>query len=135
MLENMTEESEWTKLKEWLNGFKQDFGKIFCIGTGGNINKIGKMYADPLNNILTYEKLNEAYNYFNSYSLEDRINKLGLRPDRADVIIPALKIYLTIMEHAKIKSIYVPRIGLADGLIYKMYREMKKSTVNRPLTK
>jgi exopolyphosphatase / guanosine-5'-triphosphate,3'-diphosphate pyrophosphatase len=126
MLENMTEETEWIRLKEWLYGFRQDYGKIFCIGTGGNINKIGKMYANPMDNILSYDKLLESYNYFNSYSLDDRINRLGLRPDRADVIIPALKIYLTIMEHSKIKSIYIPRIGLADGLIYKMYREIKK---------
>ena len=101
ILENATNKSEWKKLKNWLDEFSKDFGKIFCIGTGGNINKIGKLYADPLKNILTYEKLKEAYNFINSYTLQERIDSLGMRPDRADVIIPAMKIYLTIMEHIK----------------------------------
>lgn len=125
ILENATNELEWEKLKNWLEEFNKDFGKIFCIGTGGNINKIGKLYADPLKNILTYEKLKEAYNFMNGFTLQERIDSLGMRPDRADVIIPAMKIYLTIMEHIKTKSIYVPRIGLVDGLIYKMYKEYK----------
>lgn len=120
---------EWKKLIEWLDKFKAHFGRIFCVGTGGNINKIGKLYADPIKNILPYQKLQEAYNFLNSYSLQERIDKLGMRPDRADVIIPAVKIYLTIMEHTKVNSIYVPRIGLADGLIYKMYKEYKKQNL------
>lgn len=127
LLENAVDESEWLRLTDWLSEFKSDFGKIFCIGTGGNINKLGKAYADQTNNMLSIEKLKEANNYFNSFTVEERINKLGMRPDRADVIIPAMKIYLTIMEHAGINSIYVPRIGLADGLIYKMYRDYKAS--------
>ena len=127
LLENATLDSEWVRMKEWLNEFKHDFGKIFCIGTGGNINKIGKSYANPTSNIMTTEKLKEADNYLKGFTVEERVNKLGMRPDRADVIIPALKIYLTILDHAKIKSIYIPRIGLVDGLIYKMYKEYKKS--------
>ncbi len=127
ILENATNESEWNKMKSWLDEFKKDFGKIFCIGTGGNINKIGKQYADPLKNVLSIDKLKEAFTFINKHSLQERIDNLGMRPDRADVIIPAMKIYLTIMEHASIKSIYVPRLGLVDGLIYKMYKEHKNS--------
>jgi exopolyphosphatase / guanosine-5'-triphosphate,3'-diphosphate pyrophosphatase len=129
LLENAVEDSEWDNLKNWLNEFSRDFGKIFCIGTGGNINKLGKAYADQSTNMLSLEKLKEANNYLSGFSVEDRINKLGMRPDRADVIIPAMKIYLTIMEHASINSIYVPRIGLADGLIYKMYKEYKQQLI------
>jgi exopolyphosphatase / guanosine-5'-triphosphate,3'-diphosphate pyrophosphatase len=125
MLEQATTKSEWKKMEMWLDKYKEHFGTIFCIGTGGNINKIGKLYADPLNNILSYNKLKEANNYIKSYSVQERIDKLGMRPDRADVIVPAMHIYLTIMGHAKIKSLFVPRIGLADGLIYKMYKEYK----------
>ena len=125
LLENATQESEWIRMKDWLSEFKQDFGKIFCIGTGGNINKIGKSYANPIDNIMTTEKLKEANEYLSSFTVEERVNKLGMRPDRADVIIPALKIYLTVLDHAKIKSIYIPRIGLVDGLIFQMFKEYK----------
>jgi exopolyphosphatase / guanosine-5'-triphosphate,3'-diphosphate pyrophosphatase len=127
MLEHATKEAEWKRLTTWLDKFSNEFGKIFCIGTGGNINKIGKIYADPIENKMSYHKLEESYNYLNTFTVQERIDKLGMRPDRADVIIPALEIYLTIMKHTNTKSIFIPRLGLADGLIYRMYKDYKLS--------
>jgi exopolyphosphatase / guanosine-5'-triphosphate,3'-diphosphate pyrophosphatase len=66
---------------------------------------------------LTFNKLKSIYNYLNSFSLKDRINVLGLNNDRADVIIPACEIYLTLMKWASIKNMYVPKVGLVDGII------------------
>lgn len=126
LLEEKVKETEWEKLNAWLEGLKDDFGNIFCIGTGGNINKIGKLYGDPINFNISYKKLKESYNYLKGFTLEERVEKLGMQPDRADVIIPAVQIYLTIMKQTGINSIYIPRIGLADGLIYKLYNEHKK---------
>jgi exopolyphosphatase/guanosine-5'-triphosphate,3'-diphosphate pyrophosphatase len=66
---------------------------------------------------MSFNKLRALYNYLNSFSLKDRINVLGLNQDRADVIIPACEIYITVMKWANVKNIYVPSVGMVDGII------------------
>jgi len=122
ILNEKVDEKEWDKLEKWLNKYKTYFGEINIVGSGGNINKINKLYGDPFHLVLTFEKLKYAYKYLKSFTLEDRINKLGLRPDRADVIVPAAKIFLFVMKITCAKSILVPKIGLVDGLVYQLYR-------------
>ena len=126
MLCNKVKESEWHKMKTWLKTFNEDFDKFLCVGSGGNINKLAKIYGCYEDNTLSYSNLETGYLQIASTSLADRIEKMGMRPDRADVIEPAAKIFLTIMKNIKAKAIYVPKIGLSDGLIYMMYNESMK---------
>jgi exopolyphosphatase/guanosine-5'-triphosphate,3'-diphosphate pyrophosphatase len=112
-------------MREWLLKFKDDFGKINVIGSGGNINKIAKLYGDVTTNTLSYERLEYAYNHLKSFSLHERIESMGLRPDRADVIVPAAKVFLFITKTIQSESILVPKIGLADGLVHNLYEAYK----------
>ena len=93
------------------------FKSVSGIGTGGNINKLYKMSEEKNGAPLSFLKLRSLYNYLNSFSLKDRINVLGINQDRADVIIPACEIFLSVMKWANIKNIYVPSVGLVDGII------------------
>ena len=129
ILSKKVAKKEWERLEKWLKKYKDNFGEINMVGSGGNINKINKLYGDPFHYTLTYENLKYAHKYLKSFSLDERIEKLGLRPDRADVIVPAAKIFLFIIQILKVKSILVPKIGLADGLIYQLYEKHKKRTV------
>ncbi|NVO02166.1 MAG: exopolyphosphatase [Bacteroidetes bacterium] len=127
LLNNKVEETEWENMKSWLKKYKNDFGKVFLIGSGGNINKLAKIYGDNISNTLNYSVIKKAYSHLNKFTLNERIEVLGMRPDRADVILPAATIFINIMKWSKAESIYVPKIGLADGLIHKLFREYKES--------
>jgi len=126
LLSKKVKKSEWVRLNEWLMKYQQDFGKINVVGSGGNINKINKIYGNTNNFTLKTSELKYAHKHLKSFTLEERMNKLGLRPDRADVIVPAAKIFLVIMKLIKVDTMLVPKIGFADGLIYKLYAEYKK---------
>jgi len=127
ILSKKVPKKEWDRLEKWLKKYRGFFGKINIVGSGGNINKINKLYGDPFHYTLSHENLIYALKYLKSFSLEERIEKLGLRPDRADVIVPAAKIFLFIIQILKVNSILVPKIGLADGLIYHLYEKHKKT--------
>jgi exopolyphosphatase / guanosine-5'-triphosphate,3'-diphosphate pyrophosphatase len=116
-------EQEWNKLESWLSEFKNDFNKIMMIGAGGNINKLAKMYGLKEKKYITLNELKKAKKHLSHYTFQERIDLLGIRPDRADVILPAGMIFIRIMKMIKAKKISVPGIGLADGLIYKVYNE------------
>jgi exopolyphosphatase/guanosine-5'-triphosphate,3'-diphosphate pyrophosphatase len=125
ILNKKVEEESWNKMKDWLSQFKSDFGRINCVGTGGNINRLTKLYGDQLENNINFLQLKFAYKQLKSIPLKERIEKMGLRPDRADVIVPAAKIFLTIMKSSGIETIIAPKVGLADGLIYRLYEKHK----------
>jgi len=91
------------------------------LGSGGNINKIFKVSGKAMGKPLSYFYLTSYYNMLQSYSYEERITELDLNQDRADVIIPAMRIYLSAMKWSGAKNIYVPKIGLADGIIKSIY--------------
>ncbi len=117
MLDNQDTEESWTEMKDFIRENTRQFKLIAGIGTGGNINKLYRLSEEKNNAPLSFGKLKSLYTYLNSFSLKDRINVLGLNMDRADVIIPACEIYLTVMKCANIKNIYVPTVGLVDGII------------------
>jgi exopolyphosphatase/guanosine-5'-triphosphate,3'-diphosphate pyrophosphatase len=125
ILSKKMDKKEWGRLGKWLEKFKGYFGGLNLVGSGGNINKINKLYGDPFHYTLSFDNLSYAYKFLKSFSLMERIEKLGLRPDRADVIVPAAKIFIYIMKIIKSNSILVPKIGLADGLIYQLYEKQK----------
>lgn len=114
-------QSEWEQLKKWVKFYVKGIKNGVAIGTGGNIIKLAKLAQKKENKILSFEKLKEMDEFLNKFSYEERIVSLDLNPDRADVIVQASKIFLTIMRAGGIKKIFVPRIGLADGIIKGIY--------------
>jgi exopolyphosphatase/guanosine-5'-triphosphate,3'-diphosphate pyrophosphatase len=126
LLNDLVEHQTWIEMEEWVKKTTQNYEDIDLIGSGGNINNIfktsGKKEGKPLS--LSYlKKYNEL---INSYTYEQRITELNLKNDRADVIIPAARIYLNSMKWARAHQIYVPKIGLADGIIKSLYNGENK---------
>ena len=117
MLDNQDKEETWSEMHEFIREKTKNFKLISGIGTGGNINKLYKLSEEKNNAPMSFNKLKSLYNYLNSFSLKDRINVLGLNQDRADVIIPASEIFITVMKWANIKNIFVPSVGMVDGII------------------
>jgi len=117
ILDNQDKDETWIAMKEWIKQINKKYKNLVGIGTGGNINKIYRMAQEKDGVPLSFSKFKEMYSYLNSFSLKDRITILDLNQDRADVIIPACEIYLAVMKWADIKQIYVPRIGMVDGII------------------
>jgi len=126
ILNDLVAKESWKEMKQWIKKNSKIFDKVSAIGSGGNINKIFRLSLEKENKPLSYKNLKEINSFLNSYSFEERIKILGLRPDRADVIIPAAGIYLSVMKWGKIKEIFVPQIGLADGLIHILYERYKR---------
>lgn len=127
LLNDIVKRSYWLELEEWIRTNTKDFDKIEVIGSGGNINKIFKISGKAMGKPLTYFYLSSYYHTLKSYSYEERITELDLNQDRADVIIPALQIYLSAMKWSKAKHIFVPKIGLSDGIIKSLYFETVSS--------
>jgi exopolyphosphatase/guanosine-5'-triphosphate,3'-diphosphate pyrophosphatase len=123
ILDNQDTEESWNSMREFIREHTRHFKGIFGIGTGGNINKLYKLSEEKNNAPMTFGKFKSLYDYLDSFSLKDRINVLGLNQDRADVIIPACEIYLSVMKWAGIKNIYVPTVGMVDGIIQTLIDE------------
>jgi exopolyphosphatase/guanosine-5'-triphosphate,3'-diphosphate pyrophosphatase len=117
ILDNQDSPDTWDDMKLWVKSITKGYKNIYGIGSGGNINKLSRLANEKADKPISYAKLKALYVYLNSYSLKDRINVLELKQDRADVIIPASEIFLTIMKVGHLKNIMAPRIGLADGII------------------
>ena len=123
LLNNMVNEVVWQEIEKWIKTHTEGLGNVIMIGSGGNINKTFKLSGKMQDKPLTYKYLKTQYDYFNSLTYEQRIAELGLNTDRADVIIPALTIYLSAMKWSGANHIYVPKIGLSDGIVKAMYFE------------
>lgn len=121
LLDHKVEENVWNDAKNWIKENSEHLNEISLIGSGGNINKIFKMSGKRDGKPLSYVYIKSYYNFLNQMSYDERISELDLNPDRADVIIPATKIYLKAMKWCHAKKIYVPKIGLSDGIIKSLY--------------
>ena len=117
ILDNQDKDESWNEMREFIRENTRHFKVLNGIGTGGNINKLYRLSEEKDGAPLSFVKLRSLYNYLNSFSLKDRINVLGINQDRADVIIPACEIYISVMKWANIKNVYVPSVGLVDGII------------------
>ncbi len=125
MLQNKVSDNVWEKAKQWIDDLEIK-GEVIAIGTGGNINRIYKESVHSFGETIEYDEIKSIVEKIAQYSYEDRVKKLKLKPDRADVIIPAGKIYLFFMKEAKAIKMIVPKVGLADGIVYNLYQEYKK---------
>ena len=121
LLSDIVKQHTWQELESWIKEHTKEFDKIELIGSGGNINKIFKISGKQLGKPLTYFYLTSYYQKLQSYSYEERITELDMNQDRADVIIPATRIYLSAMKWSGAKDIIVPKIGLSDGIIKSVY--------------
>ncbi|HSD14765.1 MAG TPA: hypothetical protein VLB74_08965 [Flavobacterium sp.] len=121
LLNNMVNDVVWLEIEKWIKAKTEAYDDITLIGSGGNINKIFKLSGKAQDKPLSYIYLNAEYQKLNALSYEERIAELGLNTDRADVIIHALRIYLKAMKWSGARNIYVPKIGLSDGVVKAMY--------------
>jgi exopolyphosphatase/guanosine-5'-triphosphate,3'-diphosphate pyrophosphatase len=121
LLNDMVCDIVWEEIEKWIKQNTADYEEVTLIGSGGNINKLFKMSGKQQEKPLSYIYINSQYAYLNSLTYEQRISQLGLNPDRADVIVPATRIYLNAMKWSGARQIYVPKIGLSDGIVKAMY--------------
>jgi exopolyphosphatase/guanosine-5'-triphosphate,3'-diphosphate pyrophosphatase len=125
LLKNQVDDFIWDDMRDFIQRkIKMNRGQIIAIGSGGNINKVFSMSKKKDGKPLSLDLLKDYYKEFGSVSVEERMKLYKLREDRADVIVPALSIYVNVMKWADIKDIYVPKIGLADGLVQHLYEEL-----------
>lgn len=125
LLKGQVNEKDWDEMKEHLKQNTKSSLPMIAIGSGGNINKVFSLSKKKEGKPLSLDLLKDYYKEFSAVSLEQRIKLYKLREDRADVIVPALQIYINVMRWADMDEIYVPKIGLADGLIQSLYAEIK----------
>jgi exopolyphosphatase/guanosine-5'-triphosphate,3'-diphosphate pyrophosphatase len=126
LLKNQVTESQWDEMKEFIKAKTKGYHHVTAIGSGGNINKVFSLSKRKEGKPLPLDLLRDYFKEFSNLSVAQRISLYKLREDRADVIVPALLIYINTMRWADAEEIYVPKIGLADGLIYTLYEEVKK---------
>jgi exopolyphosphatase / guanosine-5'-triphosphate,3'-diphosphate pyrophosphatase len=125
LLQNQVHDKTWEVMREIIKTVTKGQKEVMAIGSGGNINKVFSMSKRKEGKPLTLELLKDYHRELSSVNLEDRMKLYSLRPDRADVIVPALQIYTNAMRWAGATEMYVPKIGLVDGLIQHMWEELK----------
>jgi exopolyphosphatase/guanosine-5'-triphosphate,3'-diphosphate pyrophosphatase len=130
LLKDMVNDEKWNEVKDFIKTKTKGYKKIVAIGTGGNINKVFSLSKKKDGKPLSLDLLKDYYKEISGVSLEDRINIYKLREDRADVIVPALQIYINVMRWSDTDEIYVPKIGLADGLIQHLYSELSSKGIS-----
>lgn len=123
LLHDQFEKNIWHEINDWLEEFSSDFDNMNVVGSGGNINKINKLFGEKDSIFLDINQIQNSYDLLSRMTIEERMNQFGMREDRADVIVPAAEIYLKLMHIIEAKHIAVPKIGLADGMIHQLYRQ------------
>ncbi|MDM1351342.1 exopolyphosphatase [Myroides marinus] len=121
LLNNMVEPQVWKDIEQWIKEETKELKDLIVIGSGGNINKIFKLSGKAQDKPLSYFYLHKQLLVLSKMSYDERISVLGLNPDRADVIIPAINIYNNAMKWSGAKYIYVPKIGVSDGIVKALY--------------
>jgi exopolyphosphatase/guanosine-5'-triphosphate,3'-diphosphate pyrophosphatase len=120
-LSGKSKDGEWERMEQWLEDKKIIQRPFAAIGTGGNINRVAKLHEKKYLEAISIDEIKSSLKEIEGMSYEDRIQQLRLKPDRADVIVPALNIYERIMRLANIQLIFVPKMGLADGMVLEQH--------------
>jgi len=123
LLNGLVSEDVWNEVESWIHEHTSNYSRISLIGSGGNINNIFKNSGKSNGKPLSFLYLSSYYKLLNSLTYEERIWQLNLNQDRADVIVPATRIYLSAMKWSRAREIYVPKIGLSDGIIKSLYND------------
>lgn len=124
LLKDQVKDENWEEMKEFLRQRTRGYHHVTAIGSGGNINKVFNISKRKEGKPLSLDLLKEYHKEFGDLSVAERMQRYRLREDRADVIVPALQIYINAMRWADAEDIFVPKIGLADGLIHTLYDEV-----------
>ena len=130
LLNNSVDERMFIAIKSWLDSCLDDQDKIKLFATGGNINKIQSMTGSKIGKPISYLSLKDLYNTLTKYNYQERMVRFDLNPDRADVIIPSLKIFISTMESVGSNKIFVPKVGLVDGMINEIFYEKNGIKLN-----
>ena len=125
LINNLVDDRVWIGIENWIKKNSKKFQKITLMGSGGNINKLFKLSNIKEGKPLSQIKLSQLFKLLEELNYEERVLKFDLNPDRADVIVPAARIYLKALEWSGGQKIYVPRFGLSDGMIKYMYKNLK----------
>lgn len=123
---DMVSNKSWNQMRTWLYQFRSEYSPLKGIGSGGNINHILKHYAKSKKQVLSLDIIETCYRMLKVIPDIDKQVKLGMREDRADVIVPALEIFRKVMDWVDMDEIYVPKLGLPEGIIKSIYNKMKK---------
>lgn len=129
LLEGKESKGAWGKIQDWVDDNVDKSLEVIAVGTGGNISKLFNLVSKLSDTTTTLSEIKRMRDYIAGFSINDRINKLRLNADRADVIIPAAEIYIDVMEHAGAEQIIVPDLGLKDGIIQLVYEQLSGLTV------
>jgi exopolyphosphatase/guanosine-5'-triphosphate,3'-diphosphate pyrophosphatase len=130
LLKGQVSEAMWDEMKEFIKSKTKGYHHVTAIGSGGNINKIFSLSKRKEGKPLSLDSLRDFYKEFSALSMPQRMSLYKLREDRADVIVPALLIYINVMRWTDTEEIFVPKIGLADGLIHTLYEEVRLQEVH-----
>ena len=129
VMNGLDTEEEWLRMKKWTERHMRNFHNKAAIGAGGNINKLHKISLRSLNKPLRLSYIEDQFDMISALDVEERVTQLGLNFDRADIIVHALPIYVKVMQWAGVGKIYVPKIGVSDGLIRDLYHKEYKEKV------
>ena len=127
LLQGKVTDEQWDAMKAYIKAGVKAHGPVEAIGTGGNINKVFSLSRRKEGKALPLELLRDYHKELSTATVAERMHRYQLRADRADVIVPALQIYISIMRWAGAEDIIVPRIGLADGLVKMLYKEITEA--------
>ncbi|HPO66718.1 MAG TPA: ethanolamine ammonia-lyase reactivating factor EutA, partial [Bacteroidales bacterium] len=129
ILKGMIGKPDFDQVRDWIKSIVPKMEQPKIIGSGGNINKLYKLARKPVGESLSQKEVKNLFEFLNGFSVNDRIKLLSLNPDRADVIVPATKIFLKIMKWSGAKEVIVPTIGISDGIIRTLYNDYKQQPV------
>jgi exopolyphosphatase/guanosine-5'-triphosphate,3'-diphosphate pyrophosphatase len=132
VLKNLVAPGQWDEMKAWLKAVTAQLRPTVSIGSGGNINKVFRLARQKENKPISYKTIKAIREDLASYTLEERVIHLRLRPDRADVIVPAADIFLAVMKWSGVSQMYVPQIGLSDGIVRLLYNRYIENHPNSP---
>lgn len=121
ILNKLDKKEDWAQLKNWVQKTVIGLPMPGMIASGGNINRLFKLSGKKSGTPLDREYLETSYEFLQKFSQEELIKRFDLNIDRADVIIPAMKIYLSILQWADGQQVYVPKIGVSDGIVRDLY--------------
>lgn len=124
-LKGKVSKKQWVEARKWIRSFVKDENELMGIGTGGNINRIFKEADKAQKNLITRSEIEAYFEYISQFSYVERITKLKMKPDRADVILPATEIFSKIMGFAGIQQMIVPKVGVSDGIVLELFEQWK----------